>query len=159
MPFQFLPFPCRDGVGSQKLNLQKKLNPKKTKSPPQKYNSTILDLILRGIDVYPVCNHGLTVGKAQSTGTARRCSRYGGWREMTGGLSWPKRGTNRPPHPEQSQEGPAAVRDLLAVSLSIFISHKVFVKSFCKSQFPRKSVKLFFILATMKYKLTDLCGN
>jgi len=38
------------------------------------------------------------------------------------------------------------------------ISHKVFVKSFCKSQFPHKFVN-FFILVIMKDKVTDLCGN
>jgi len=36
------------------------------------------------------------------------------------------------------------------------ISQKVFIKSFFKSQFPHKSVNLFFILVTMKDKLTDL---
>ena len=32
---------------------------------------------------------------------------------------------------------------------SVLISHKVFLKSFCKSQFPHKSVNLFFIIATV----------
>jgi len=36
------------------------------------------------------------------------------------------------------------------------ISQKVFLKSFCKSQFPHKSVNLFFILVIVKDKLTDL---
>jgi len=36
-----------------------------------------------------------------------------------------------------------------------FISQKVFIKSFCKSQFPQKSVNVSFIIT----KLTDLCGN
>ena len=40
-----------------------------------------------------------------------------------------------------------------------FISHKVLIKSFCKSQFPHKSVNLFFILIIIKDKLTNLCGN
>ena len=35
----------------------------------------------------------------------------------------------------------------------------VFIKLFCKSQFPHKSVNLFFILVIIKDKLTDLCGN
>ena len=40
-----------------------------------------------------------------------------------------------------------------------FISHKVFIKSFCKSQFPHKFVNVFFIIAIVKDELTDLCGN
>ena len=32
----------------------------------------------------------------------------------------------------------------------VLISHKVFWKSFCKRQFPHKSVNLFFILAIVK---------
>ena len=42
---------------------------------------------------------------------------------------------------------------------SDFISQKVFIKSVCTSQFPYKSVNLFFILAILKDQLTDLCGN
>ena len=37
-------------------------------------------------------------------------------------------------------------------------SQTVFL-SFCKSQFPDKSVSLFFILVITKDKLTNLCGN
>ena len=40
-----------------------------------------------------------------------------------------------------------------------FISHKVFLKSFCKSQFPHNSVNLFFILVIVKDKLTDFLGS
>jgi len=40
-----------------------------------------------------------------------------------------------------------------------FISHKVLLKPFCKSQFPHKSVNLFFILVIVKDKLTDLWGS
>ena len=40
-----------------------------------------------------------------------------------------------------------------------FISQKLFVKLFCKSQFPDKSVNVFFILTNIKNKLIDLCGN
>ena len=40
-----------------------------------------------------------------------------------------------------------------------FISPKVFTKSLCKSQFPQKSVNLFFIITNIKNKLTNLCGN
>ena len=40
-----------------------------------------------------------------------------------------------------------------------FISHKVLLKSICKSQLPHKSVKLFFILVMVKDKLTDLLGS
>jgi hypothetical protein len=36
---------------------------------------------------------------------------------------------------------------------------KWLIKSSCKSQFPYKSVNLFFVLVTIKDKLTDLCGN
>ena len=39
------------------------------------------------------------------------------------------------------------------------ISHKVFVKSFCKRQFPYKPINLFFILVIVKDKLTDLRGS
>jgi hypothetical protein len=39
------------------------------------------------------------------------------------------------------------------------ISHDVFLKSFCNSQFPHKSVSLSFILVMMAVKLTDLLGN
>ena len=42
---------------------------------------------------------------------------------------------------------------------SEFISHEVFFKSFCKSQFPHKSVNLFFILVIVKDRLTDLWGS
>ena len=41
----------------------------------------------------------------------------------------------------------------------VFISHKVFIKSFRKSQFPHKSVNLFFILLMIKEKSTEFCGN
>jgi len=37
-----------------------------------------------------------------------------------------------------------------------FISHRVFSESFCKSQFPHKSIKLFFVLVIIKDKLTNL---
>ena len=37
--------------------------------------------------------------------------------------------------------------------------HTVFIMSFCKRQFPHKSVNLFFISVIRKDKLTDLCGN
>ena len=39
------------------------------------------------------------------------------------------------------------------------VSQKVFVKSSCRSRFPHKSVNLFFILAIINKKLTDLWGN
>ena len=41
----------------------------------------------------------------------------------------------------------------------VLISLKVFIKSFCKSQFPHKSVNLSFIITDLKDKLTSLCGN
>ena len=40
-----------------------------------------------------------------------------------------------------------------------FISYKVFIKSFCESKFPHKSVILFFVITYIKNKLTDLCGD
>ena len=39
------------------------------------------------------------------------------------------------------------------------ISQKASMTSFCKSQCPHKSVNLSFIIATLKNKLTGLCGN
>ena len=48
------------------------------------------------------------------------------------------------------------IADLCSLEL---ISHKVFLKSFCKSQLPNKSVNLFFILVIVKDKLTDLWGS
>ena len=41
---------------------------------------------------------------------------------------------------------------------STFISQKVFIKSFCKSQFPRKYVNSFFMSVKIKNELTNLCG-
>ena len=41
----------------------------------------------------------------------------------------------------------------------MFISHKVFFKSVCESQFPNKSVNLFCISVIVKDKLTDLWGG
>ena len=41
----------------------------------------------------------------------------------------------------------------------MIVSHKVLVKSFCKSRFPHKSVYLFFILVIVKDKLTDFWGE
>ena len=42
---------------------------------------------------------------------------------------------------------------------SYFISHKVFLKSFCNSQFPHKSVIYIFILVIVKDESTDLWGS
>ena len=39
------------------------------------------------------------------------------------------------------------------------ISHKVFIKSSCKSQLPQISVNSSFIITNMRNQLTDLCGN
>ena len=39
------------------------------------------------------------------------------------------------------------------------ISQKVFTKSFCKSQFPHKSVNVSFIITNFDNTLTDLCGS
>ena len=45
------------------------------------------------------------------------------------------------------------------VKLVILISHKVFFKPFCISQFAHKFVNLFFLLVIVKDKLTDLRGG
>ena len=37
------------------------------------------------------------------------------------------------------------------------ISHKVFMKPFCRSQLPHKSVNLSFTITNIKNKLTDFC--
>ena len=39
------------------------------------------------------------------------------------------------------------------------ISHKVSSKSFCRGQFPHKSVNVSFTFANIKNQLTDSCGN
>jgi hypothetical protein len=39
------------------------------------------------------------------------------------------------------------------------IAHKLFLKSFCGSQLPLKSVNLSFPITNIKKKLTDSCGN
>ena len=39
------------------------------------------------------------------------------------------------------------------------ISQKAFIKLFCSNQFPQKNVNSSFIIANLKKKLTDLCGN
>ena len=40
-----------------------------------------------------------------------------------------------------------------------FISQKVFIESFYKTQFPHKSVILLFFSVITKDTLTNLCGN
>ena len=47
----------------------------------------------------------------------------------------------------------------VACSKCRFVSHKVFIESFCESGFPHKSVNLFCILVIIKDKLTDVCRN
>ena len=41
----------------------------------------------------------------------------------------------------------------------MFISQKVFIKSFCKSEFPHKFVNVSFMITDIENTLTDLCGN
>ena len=41
----------------------------------------------------------------------------------------------------------------------VLIPHKAFVKLFCKSLFPHKSVNLFSLLVIVKDGLTDLWGG
>ena len=45
------------------------------------------------------------------------------------------------------------------VSHKLVVSHRVFTKLLCKSQFPRKIVNLSFTVTNIKTKLPDLCGN
>ena len=45
------------------------------------------------------------------------------------------------------------------VAAKLFIPQKLYIKSFCKSQFPLKSVNLFSILVMIKDKLMDFCGK
>jgi len=40
-----------------------------------------------------------------------------------------------------------------------FLLRQVFIKSFRKSQFPHRFDNLSFLIAEMKNKLTNLCGN
>ena len=47
----------------------------------------------------------------------------------------------------------------LTASTATFITLRVLIKPFYKSQFPHKSVNLFFIITDTKQKLMDLCGN
>jgi len=42
---------------------------------------------------------------------------------------------------------------------TVFISQKMFTKSFCKSQFPLKFVNLSFTTTDINNELSDLCGN
>ena len=55
-------------------------------------------------------------------------------------------------------------RDVAKIRLFVehpsdIMSQKVFMQSFCKSQFPYKSVILFFILGMIKVEMTNLCGK
>ena len=45
------------------------------------------------------------------------------------------------------------------MGLGKLISQKVFLKSFCKCQFPHEFVNVFFILVIEKNKLTDVWGG
>ena len=49
--------------------------------------------------------------------------------------------------------------DTNTIRPALFIPQKVFIKSFCKSQFPHKFVNLSFIITKTKNKLTDLWGH
>ena len=42
---------------------------------------------------------------------------------------------------------------------SEIVSQRVFIKLFCISQFPHKSVNLSFIIVIIRDELTNLCGN
>ena len=56
-------------------------------------------------------------------------------------------------------ESDTICRHLLALFPGTLISRRVVLKSFCKREFPHKSVNLFFILVIVKDKLTDLWGS
>jgi len=53
-------------------------------------------------------------------------------------------------------KGRVFIRNCFANAL---VSHKVFLKSFCKCQYPQKSVNLFIMLVIAKDELTDLWGS
>ena len=54
---------------------------------------------------------------------------------------------------------PEVIRAPNSWRLSVLISQKEFIESFCKCQFPQKSVNLSIIITHTKDKLTVLCGN
>ena len=45
------------------------------------------------------------------------------------------------------------------MKLTDFISQKLVVMSFCKSQFPHKSVNFFSTITNIQNALTNLCGD
>ena len=55
------------------------------------------------------------------------------------------------PHPPSSSRPPSHARG--------FYCTECVLKSFCKGQFPHKSVNLFFTLRILNDKLTDLWGS
>ena len=54
---------------------------------------------------------------------------------------------------------PATGRSVSTCMGGTFISQRVFIKSFCKSQFPHQFVTLFFTFVMIQDKLTDSCGS
>jgi len=71
------------------------------------------------------------------------------------------RGTPLPENPESITRCEECDACIATARLLAFagLSHTVFLKSFCKSRFPHKSVNLFFILVIVKDKLTDMWGS
>ena len=71
------------------------------------------------------------------------------------------RGVGEPPGEQglRAPELPAPGLRSRASHTHTLIIHKLFIKSFYKSQFPHKSVNLSLLFTNMKNKLTDLCGN
>jgi len=62
-------------------------------------------------------------------------------------------------NPSPYKVGATAVAPYPQSQIPNFISQKVFIKSFGKSQFTHKSVNLSFIITNIKNKLTDSCGH
>ena len=66
----------------------------------------------------------------------------------------------QPPNSKSSGcEGEVWPATSVGALLHEFISHKILLKSCCKSQFLQKFVDLFFISVIIKNTLTHLCGN
>jgi len=72
-------------------------------------------------------------------------------RPETGGAEAAEAGERRPGAQGQGHARPEEVFEL--------ISHKIFLKSFCRSQLPHKSVNSSFTIVNIENRLTDSCEN